>query len=372
LSAVKDQKVDDILRRHVLDAGVAPAATAGFATAFGAQRVGAGGSLPEGPVGEQTLFDLASVSKPIVACALARLAARGVIELGAPLGALLPEARGTRSERVSLELLLAHRGGLEAHRSLFAPLFGGRPVVRADALGTAADARRSECAAEEPREFPPVYSDLGYLLVGAAIESVVGEPLDRVVEREVAEPLGLELGAARQLRRRRPSFARDVAPTEVVRARGGLVRGVVHDENAWALSGHGCSGHAGLFGSVSAVLGFGSAVLCALRGEGAWLDRASVETLVLPRRGGSLRAGFDGKSEGASSAGARSSSATFGHLGFTGTSLWCDPAAGTVSVLLTNRVHPSRENPRIRAARPVVHDALFEAAKALLPGAPDP
>jgi len=120
------------------------------------------------------------------------------------------------------------------------------------------------------------------------------------------------------------------------------------------------------------VLGFGAAVLTALNGDSAWLSPAALEPLIKRRPGGTLRAGFDGKSEAGSSAGTRCGPETFGHLGFTGTSLWCDPAAGIVSVLLTNRVHPTRENPRIRVARPLVHDAWFEAAKALLPGPPKP
>jgi CubicO group peptidase (beta-lactamase class C family) len=94
--------------------------------------------------------------------------------------------------------------------------------------------------------------------------------------------------------------------------------------------------------------------------------------LLRDRPGGSLRAGFDAKSPTSSAAGDLCGPRTFGHLGFTGTSLWCDPAAGIVSVLLTNRVHPTRENPRIRAARPLVHDALFDAAKAVLPVPPNP
>ena len=150
------------------------------------------------------------------------------------------------------------------------------------------------------------------------------------------------------------------------------MRGIVHDENAWALSGHAASGHAGLFGTVHDVLGFGSALLEALAGRSGWLSRQALWTLVKPRPGGTLRAGFDSKSEGASSAGALSGRETFGHLGFTGTSLWCDPGAGIASVLLTNRVHPTRDNPRIRAARPLIHDALFAAAKAVLPGPPNP
>ena len=354
-------------------AGVAPAAAAGYVGASVSAQVGAAGRLPEGEANTETLFDLASVSKPVVACALLRLAGRGELDLSAPLGALLPEARGRRSERLPLELLLAHRAGLEAHRSLFAPLFAGRAIDRGRALETVADARRAECSGDAPAGgFAPLYSDLGYILLGAVAEQVTGLPLDQLVEREVAAPLGLELGSARQLRRRRPGFAREVAPTEVLPARGGCVRGIVHDENAWALSGHGASGHAGLFGTVLDVLGFGAALLEAWAGRSQWLSREDLWTMVKPRPGGTLRAGFDGKSAAASSAGALSGPETFGHLGFTGTSLWCDPTAGVASVLLTNRVYPTRANPAIRAARPLVHDALFEGAKALLPTPPNP
>ena len=362
-----------ILQRHVIEARVAPAASAGYVGASVSVQMGAAGRVPDGDVDADTVFDLASVSKPVVACTLLRLASRGVVDLAAPLGSLLPEARGSRAAGVPLELFLAHRAGLEAHRPLFAPLLAGRALRRGHALRTAADARRPDCPGRPPADgFAPLYSDLGYVLLGAVIEQQVGAELDQIVAREVAEPLGIELGSARQLRRRRQSFAREVAPTEVVRARGGCVRGVVHDENAWALSGHGTSGHAGLFGTVNDVLGFGAALLEALAGRSDWLSHAALWTLVRPRPGGTLRAGFDGKSAAASSAGALSGPETFGHLGFTGTSMWCDPGAGVVSVLLTNRVHPTRDNPRIRAARPLVHDALFDAAKAVLPGPPNP
>jgi CubicO group peptidase (beta-lactamase class C family) len=371
--SAQSSHISALLERRVIDARVAPAAAAGLVGPAGAALVGAAGTLPRRAAGVDTLFDLASVSKPIVACTLLRLASRGRLSLEAPLGSLLPEARGTLSQDVPLELFLAHRAGLDGHRPLFAPLFAGRAFERARALETAANARRSDCAgAPEAAGFSPLYSDLGYVLLGATIEAVTHAPLDEVVSSEVAAPLGVELGSARQWRRWRESFADDVAPTEVVAARGGCVSGVVHDENSWALSGHGCSGHAGLFGTVSGVLAFGAALLEALAGRSSWLERDALWTLVKPRAGGTLRAGFDSKSSAASSAGALSSPETFGHLGFTGTSLWCDPTAGVASVLLTNRVHPTRDNPRIRLARPAIHDALFETAKALLPGPPNP
>lgn len=388
MSAVKNQpglgqiaansSISQALERLVLAPRVAPAAAAGWISTWGSAQLGVAGTLPGGEaVSDQTLFDLASVSKPVVAATLARLAARRQLPLETPLADVLPEARGTASERIPLELLLAHRAGLDAHRALFSPVLSGRPIRRDSTLRQAADARRRECAGAPPAEgFAPVYSDLGYLLLGAAIEAALGCELDRVIDAEVSEPLGLELGSARVLRARRPDFARAVAPTEVVPARGGVVRGVVHDENAWALAGHGAAGHAGLFGSVGAVLGFGQALLLARAGRSSWLSPAALEPLLRIRPGGTLRAGFDGKSGAGSSAGTLSGPETFGHLGFTGTSLWCDPAAEIACALLTNRVHPTRDNPRIRAARPLVHDALFAAVlpreSPVLPGPPNP
>ncbi len=140
-----------------------------------------------------------------------------------------------------------------------------------------------------------------------------------------------------------------------------MIAGAVHDENAWALTGHGGSGHAGIFATVDAVLTFGIAVLEALEGRGPFGDR-SLHDLVRERPGGTLRAGFDGKSEVSSSAGVRLGGRSFGHLGFTGTSLWLDPDAAVVVALLTNRVFPSRGNTAIREARPWAHDSLFDCA----------
>jgi CubicO group peptidase (beta-lactamase class C family) len=203
-----------------------------------------------------------------------------------------------------------------------------------------------------------LYSDLGYVLAGVALERAAGRALDDVVEQEVTGPLGLDARSARLWLRLERDFMKRVLPTESVTFRG-AIRGAVHDENAWALSGHGHSGHAGLFGTAQAVAGFGVAVLDALAGRGdGWLRASDIAPLLEKRPPGSLRAGFDGKSGPSSAAGDRASSETFGHLGFTGTSLWCDPTAERVTVLLTNRVCPTRENVRIRAVRPRIHDAL--------------
>jgi CubicO group peptidase (beta-lactamase class C family) len=352
----------------VIRRGAAPAAAVAvagrrdasfrFATAVsGARGVSGVGLAPE----PAPIFDLASVTKPFVAVTAARVARRGALELEAPLVRLVPELAGTPSAAVPLLSFLAHRAGLDAHRPLFAPLVAGRPVDRAAMVAEAAAARRDDCTGALPAEgFPPVYSDLGYLLAGVALERATGTALDALVEQEVAAPLALDVHSARLWLAQSGDFYERVLPTETVPFRGGELRGVTHDENAWAFAGHGLAGHAGLFGTAEGVARFGAAVLDAIAGRfDAFLTAAAIAPLVAPRAGGSLRAGFDGKSGAVSAAGARANAATFGHLGFTGTSLWCDPVAERATVLLSNRVCPTRENLGIRAVRPEVHDLLF-------------
>jgi CubicO group peptidase (beta-lactamase class C family) len=247
---------------------------------------------------------------------------------------------------------------------LYLRLRSKQSVSLQQALLQAASAVRPECKGAEPGPdgFGPIYSDLGYLLLGEALVSACGVDLDALIAEEVTKPLGLDMGSARQWIHRCHDFPKSVAPTEHVAWRGGVLSGVVHDENAWALAGHGIAGHAGLFATVESVVRFGAAILDALRGRSDWLRPGHARELVRPRLGGTLRAGFDGKSQSGSAAGVHAGPSTFGHLGFTGTSFWCDPDAQSVTVLLTNRVHPTRHNALIRAARPRVHDALLELA----------
>jgi CubicO group peptidase (beta-lactamase class C family) len=310
-----------------------------------------------------TPFDLASITKPLTALTLARLERAGALSRAETLGQALPELAETRSGEVPLDLLAAHRAGLDAHRPLYAPLVRGARVDRGAALREAANARREECAGPPPPEgFPPIYSDLGYLLLGEAMARRAGADLDTLVEREVVTPLGLRIGSARWWRRHAPGFDARVAVTEDVDWRGGVIRGQTHDENAWAIAGDASAGHAGLFGDALSVARFGSAVLDALADRSpSWLGSADLEPVLRPRPGGSYVAGFDRRSGEAPSSGTRFGARTFGHLGFTGTSLWLDPDAELVGVLLTNRVHPTRASDAIRRARPAAYDALAAA-----------
>lgn len=365
----------DRIARFLVSAGIARDAAVGWAvrTRTG-WACGAGHASVEGPLELEPIFDLASVTKPMTAFAIARSARIARADL---LGDRLDEAQGTASAGSPLELLLAHRAGLVAHVPLYEAVLAGA-VDRGAALRTAAAARRADAVGPFAAEgFAPVYSDLGYLLAGEALARAEQEPdAGAAIERLVVNALGRDdLGTARALAARRDvGFPRRVRPTEVVPFRGGEVRGVVHDENAWALTGAGGSGHAGMFGTASAVLAFGCAAFDAIeRGEGPLVPSAvaarDLSWLVQPRPGGTLRAGFDGKSDRGSSAGERAGPRAFGHLGFTGTSLWIDPDARAVVTVLTNRVYHTRKNMAIRAARPVAHDALFALARARREGA---
>jgi CubicO group peptidase (beta-lactamase class C family) len=356
------------LAAELVASGLAPCAAAACAVKTeGGWRSATG---EEGAHGAR-LFDLASLTKPMTAVAFA---ASGMSR-AARLGEVCPELSATATGYVCLELLLAHRAGLEAHIPAYAPLASGMAFDGDAALRLAANARRPDAvvSAEGPvvgaYGFAPVYSDLGYALAGVALARHVGaKDAGEAIERGVVRPLGLttSLGTARGLRLAGVDVS-SAAPTEDVDWRGGLVVGRVHDENAWALTGEGGSGHAGMFGTASAVLRFGQAVLDGLEGEGPF-GGVDLAWLVAERPGGTLRAGFDGKSLQGSSAGTRFGPRSFGHLGFTGTSLWIDPDARIVAVLLTNRVWPSRTRAAdaIRAARPVAHDALHACATALL------
>ena len=344
----------DALAASVVAEDTAPTAAVGWRSLEGRGAVG-------GP--QDALFDLASVSKSFTAVAIARSG----LDRRTPLAVLLPELAAAPAGEATLEHLLSHRAGLTAHVELFAPLRDhGQTVDPAAARFQAAVARRPECVGPIPADgFDAVYSDLGYLLAGEALARHLGAiDAGDAVDRLVVVPLGLEgkLGTARSL----GPDARFV-PTETTTWRSALpLQGIVHDENAFVLTGLGGSGHAGLFGTMEAMLRFGVAVLGLLEGEGPLATHEPARWLVEPRPRTTWRAGFDGKSDLGSSAGPFASVRSFGHLGFTGTSLWIDPERRVVTSLLCNRVAPSRHRipaaGGIKVTRPRVHEALFRLA----------
>jgi CubicO group peptidase (beta-lactamase class C family) len=365
---MRTQELDEIATNELIKVRVAPAAVVGVAIRRRSGwkvYTGASGSITRGGVDGTggvhpgTRFDLASVSKPFLAVLCATLVEKGELSWETHLGALLPEAQATPVENAPIELLLSHRAGLEAHVRLYSPLSERQPIRKATALRQAASSMRPGCSAlTKGQQHAPVYSDLGYILVGAGLERARRTALDALLAQHVLQPLGLDIGSARQFLKQ-GAFKQAVAPTEVVPWRGKQLRGLVHDDNCWALVGHGYAGHAGLFAAIEPLLRFGGLLVDAVnRTDNAFLKQHSVTTLTKRRAGGTLRCGFDGKAEVGASTGPTAGPNTFGHLGFTGTSIWCDPEAQLVTVVLSNRVNPTRNNQRIRAARPVVHERL--------------
>jgi len=319
----------------------------------------AGNLGPDLPRVEATTpYDLASLTKPFVATAAMRMAAAGKVQLDGSAFSMMNDARCGLPREVTLEALLTHRGGLEA--------WGGLYLDVPHEPGTGA-ARRWIISEASRRPLDPpvegeVYSDLGYILAGAILSRVSGRSLDRVMVDEVTSVLGISdqvYYPAALNGETKARFLRTVAPTERCDWRGRIVRGEVHDENCAALGG--VSGHAGLFGTARGVAALGRATLDALAGRTHFLSRELLEHALRPRPGGSHVLGWDTKSQAASSAGRRISASAFGHLGFTGTSIWCDPDRDVVVVLLTNRVCPSRANEKIKGFRPAFHDGVLAA-----------
>jgi CubicO group peptidase (beta-lactamase class C family) len=335
-----------------------PGATFGLLSR-GALNVGAVGRFTYAPestaVQTSTRYDLASLTKVLATTAMAMLLwQRGRLELDMPLAELLPgfvigQTDSRSRARVTLRMLLEHTSGMAEYARLYerhstkAELFAAvlrEPLVRLP--GTAA-----------------AYSDLGFILLGKALEVVAAEPLDRFCHREIFAPLGMKATGFGPVAVERPT----IPPTERDEGfRCCTVQGVVHDENCFVLGG--VAGHAGLFGNAGDVLRFAGAMLTGLKGDGASLFEAETIRLFTLRNTqptGTIRAlGWDTPGDEHSSAGSTFLPGSFGHLGFTGTSIWGDPTRELAVVLLTNRTFPTRDNKKIQVVRPLFHDALLQ------------
>jgi CubicO group peptidase (beta-lactamase class C family) len=316
---------------------------------------------------DETIFDLASLTKVIATATLAmRAVDAGTLNLDEGVRAWLPSWRGADRKAVTIRDLLAHTSGLPAYLPFFRDHTGR------------AEFEPAICSL--PLEYPPrsqaTYSDLGFMLLGFIIEDARGTRaredargtrsraagvLDpaatlaaqfrKIASFVTSEPLSFNPPRAWRAR---------TAPTEIDAWRGRLLAGEVHDENAWALGG--AAGHAGLFGTAPAVGAFARAVLQTIAGDLVLAQPATFREFI--RRtaipGTSRALGWD-RMLPTSSCGRLLSPTAIGHTGFTGTSLWIDWERDLYIVLLTNRVHPTRDNDRIRSLRPRFHDAVVES-----------
>jgi beta-N-acetylhexosaminidase len=339
-----DRVVDEFIARRAFPGAVLAVGKDGALVhlkAFGHQSYAADSP----PVTPTTLYDLASVTKVVVTTTMAMmLVDEGKLDLNKPVSAFLPGFRGGEKDKVTVWHLLTHSSGVDWWAPLYEKAHDEQGYLK---LIEAMDLK-----------FEPgtksVYSDLGILLLGQILERVSGQSLDAFARERIFAPLGMH----DTLYRPGPELLPRIAPTEVVPWRGGLVHGVVHDENAWGLGG--IAPHAGLFSTAPDLARFAQMLLNGgVYDNHRLVSRATVE-LFTRRAGvpGSSRAlGWDTPSP-PSSAGTLFSPRSFGHTGFTGTSLWMDPDRQLFLILLTNRVNPTRENNLIREARPAVADAV--------------
>jgi CubicO group peptidase (beta-lactamase class C family) len=325
------------------------------------------GRLSEEPGAEavrsSTIYDLASLTKPLATVtSLLLLVQSGKLELDAAVERVLVELKGLPIGQASIRDVLTHRSGLPGWRPLYERLDAegvawGRAdpsVVRQAVLRLLKEEPLLSEAGQQT-----LYSDLGFIMLGIVVERASGMLLDHYFNKAVAQPLGAEPLFFRRTPASPSSDGASIAPTEWDDRRQRLLRGEVHDENAAAMGG--VAGHAGLFGTAASVLAVSGAWLGYAHAGHPLLDRQLVEAFTTRQpypSGSSWALGWDTPST-PSSSGTRFSSASFGHLGFTGTSLWIGPQRKLEIVLLTNRVHPSRTNDAIRAFRPMIHDLVY-------------
>ena len=317
-------------------------------------------ALPGQEDGEP-IFDLASVTKPLVPVTLSMQAVtQGKIALDTPLSEVLPDW----DNRATFQQLLNHTSGLPAWYKYYLehPIFHDDP--KAWRTQREVVLKRARGAEKHPAGEVYAYSDLGYMTLMVVLEEVFGRPLDALANDQIFAPLGMNHTRYVNLLAGDAPIA-DAVTTEICPVRG-PVTGLVHDENTMVLGG--VSGHAGVFGTASDLLLFCRALLDIDAGAAKTADVLGISTEVLHAfwsrdtmgAGGHHLAGWDTPSGQRSSAGRGFSRETsVGHLGFTGTSIWMDRERETIAILLTNRVHPTRENPLIFDMRVAFHEAIL-------------
>ena len=323
--------------------------------AFGHRRL-----IPsEQPMTEETIFDLASVSKVLGTSTLAALlVARGWLNWNVRVKDVFPDYR---NQEIRIRHLLSHTAGFEAWLPLWQKIearFSPRPLYTVPVLARQ-QAMRQEVFAVDPEVTPgtrTLYSDVSFLLLGFVLEEISNLPLNQAIERWVWKPMGLKqtryfpvTASAVQAR------LDEVAATEQDQWRNSVMQGQVHDENCWAMGGYG--GHAGAFGTARDILIFTSRLMNGFLPASVLHDCwTRCESPAHCER----TLGWDTPTGRNPSSGHLFSASTVGHLGFSGTSLWIDPRARLGVTLLSNRIHPTRDNLTIRAFRPKLHDAVRE------------
>lgn len=334
------------------------------------QEAGYRSIIPEKlPMKKDTVFDLASLTKPLATTlALMRLVDTGAVSLVEPLSDLIPSSHLNDKGFLTPQLLLCHAAGLVDWRPYYLklvehPLEQRKRILR-------------DWVTQEPFSYKPgegsLYTDLGFMILEWVIEERAGTSLPQFLDRYFYSPLGLKrtffVAAHEGQNPPRPHFAKGglaaeaFAATENCPWRKRVIQGEVHDENAFAVGGY--SGHAGLFGTAEEVYNIANFLrehYLGLRAD--YLRPETVATFFTPQnivKNGTWALGWDTPSAENSSSGKHFSPNSVGHLGFTGTSVWMDLEKDVVVILLTNRVHPTRNNDKIKTYRPELHDSVMK------------
>ena len=301
------------------------------------------------PITESTIYDIASLTKVVATTPIVmRLFERKLLPLDEPVFHFFPEFSGGEKNRITIRHLLTHSSGLPPYIRFFELGIPPEEVIPA-ILELDLDFNPGEGTA---------YSDLGIILLGAIIEKVTGKSLDQLSRSWIFQPLGMQ----RTFFTPGSNLIPEIAPTEVDSVyRKGLVQGIVHDENSWWLGG--VAAHAGLFSTARDLAGYAQLMMNGGFFEGRRYFKRSTITRFTNRQNlppGSGRAlGWDTPADSLSTAGDYFTPGSFGHLGFTGTSMWVDPSQRIAVILLTNRVYPTREKGGMRQVRQQFHNAVM-------------
>lgn len=371
---MKSNRVIEAALQSAVEDGVFPGAVLAVRLRGELRCLVAAGRMTSGesevPVQVSTVYDLASLTKPLATTtSILLLVQEARLGLHDQLCHVLTELKGSTIGKARIQDLLSHSSGLPGWRPIYEKLEQEGAVAVSPDHGERTKQRVVQLICDEALIYgngeKSLYSDLGFMLLGFMVERISHMTLDQFAREKIYRPLGSEPLMFCPLLTRRPADRsscvieqKRIAPTEFDPWRNRQLQGEVHDENAAALGG--VAGHAGLFGTAEAVLAV----------SGAWLaayhQRPSILAAQLVRRfatrashvpNSSWALGWDTPST-PSSSGSCLSPQAFGHLGYTGTSLWIDPTCELEVVLLSNRVCPTRKNEKIREFRPLIHDLV--------------
>ncbi|WP_435549085.1 serine hydrolase domain-containing protein [Desulfobacterium sp. N47] len=306
---------------------------------------------------KHTVFDLASLTKPLsTTLAVIKLIEKGKLELKDKLRKILPQFKNTGKADINIKNLLLHNSGLPDYRPYY--------FILSDIMKNERQSALKNMLVKEPLIYKPgektLYSDIGFMILRWVIEEISGYRLDHFMDENIYQPLGLDnlfyIDLESEYRKKKNGI---YAATEFCSWRNILIDGVVHDENAYVMGG--IEGHAGLFGTASDVNQLLSQLLFSFHGlsENSIIDGELIKIFLSRQKEADRVLGFDTPSLTGSSSGKYFSYNTVGHLGFTGTSFWMDLERYVIAILLTNRIHTTRNNLKIKDFRPVLYDNVM-------------